>query len=368
MFLEYNLQFFAKDGEGGEKTEAATPKKLEKAREEGQVAKSQDLNTAILLIILFLGLRIFGTFMMERLHDIFYFYYGNISEFTADEVNIGRYMSLMSEGLIEILLVILPIVAFALLAAFVVDVVQVKWKITLKPLKPKGNRLSPIGGFKRMFSKDRLFDMLKAVLKLVVLFYMVYNSLKDEWGLIVNIYQLDVMSALALIFDTILTVGLNISLVFLALAFADLFYQKRKFKNEMKMTKQEVKDEYKNTEGNPQIKGQIRRKMQEASRRRMMQALPEADVVITNPTHLAVALKYDKDKADAPIVIAKGADYVAGKIKEKAREHGIEIVENKPLARMLYFNVEIGEQIPPELYQMVAEILAYVYNLQGKVS
>ena len=134
------------------------------------------------------------------------------------------------------------------------------------------------------------------------------------------------------------------------------------------MTKQEVKDEYKNTEGNPQIKGQIRRKMQEASRRRMMQELPEADVVITNPTHLAVALKYDKEKAEAPVVIAKGADYLANRIKEIAAENRIEIVENKPLARMLYYNVEIGDQIPPELYQMVAEILAYVYGLQGKVS
>ena len=134
------------------------------------------------------------------------------------------------------------------------------------------------------------------------------------------------------------------------------------------MTKKEVKDEYKNTEGNPQIKGQIRRKMQEASRRRMMQELPEADVVITNPTHLAVALKYDKEVAEAPIVVAKGADYLAGRIREVAKENKIEIVENKPLARMLYHNVELGEQIPPELYQMVAEILAYVYGLQGKVS
>ena len=145
-------------------------------------------------------------------------------------------------------------------------------------------------------------------------------------------------------------------------------YQRRKFNNDMKMTKQEVKDEYKNTEGNPQIKGQIRRKMQEASRRRMMQELPEADVVITNPTHLAVALKYDKEVAEAPIVVAKGADYLAGRIREVAKENKIEIVENKPLARMLYHNVELGEQIPPELYQMVAEILAYVYGLQGKVS
>ena len=219
-----------------------------------------------------------------------------------------------------------------------------------------------------MFSKDKLFELLKAIVKVGVLFYVVYSALKDQWGMIINIYQLDLLSALSLIVDTVLTIAFEITAVFLVLAFADYMYQKRKFNNDMKMTKQEVKDEYKNAEGNPQIKGQIRRKMQEASRRRMMQELPEADVVITNPTHLAVALKYDKEVAEAPIVIAKGADYMAARIREAARENHIEIVENKPLARMLYHNVELGEQIPPELYQMVAEILAYVYGLQGKVS
>lgn len=211
-------------------------------------------------------------------------------------------------------------------------------------------------------------ELLKAILKLSVLFYVVYSSLQNEWGMIVNIYQLDLWPALTMIVDLVLNISFKICVVFLALAFADWYYQKRKFRTDMKMTKQEVKDEYKNAEGNPQIKGQIRRKMQEASRRRMMQALPEADVVITNPTHLAVALKYDREAAEAPVVIAKGADFLAQKIKDTARENQIEIVENKPLARMLYHNVEIGDQIPPELYQVVAEILAYVYERQGKVS
>ena len=219
-----------------------------------------------------------------------------------------------------------------------------------------------------MFSKDKIFELIKAVVKVGILFYVVYQALKDEWGMIVNIYQLDIWSAISLIVSTVLNIAFQITAVFFVIAFVDWMYQKRKFNNDMKMTKQEVKDEYKNTEGNPQIKGQIRRKMQEASRRRMMQELPEADVVITNPTHLAVALKYDKEVAEAPIVVAKGADYLAGRIREVATENKIEIVEIQPLARMLYHNVELGEQIPPELYQMVAEILAYVYGLQGKVS
>lgn len=368
MIWEYNLQLFAKDGEGGEKTEPATPKKLEKAREEGQTPKSQDLNTAVLLLVLFGCLKIFGGYMMNHLYDMFHVFYSNISDYSTEEFTIARADGMLRYGMQEIALTILPILALALIGAFVVNVVQVKWKVTLKPLQPKPNKINPISGFKRMFSKDKLFDLLKAILKVGILFYVIYSSLKDEWGMIINIYQLDLWSAVTLIVDTVLNISFQITAVFFVLAFADWWYQKRKFNNDMKMTKQEVKDEYKNTEGNPQIKSQIRRKMSEASRRRMMQELPEADVVITNPTHLAVALKYDKEEAEAPIVIAKGADYLAARIREVAKENHIEIVENKPLARMLYHNVELGDQIPPELYQMVAEILAYVYSLQGKVS
>lgn len=368
MILEYNLQFFAKDGEGGEKTEPATPKKLEKAREEGQTPKSQDLNTAVLLFVLFTCLRVFGGFMLDHIHKSFRFFYSGISEYSREEFTIARAEGLLRYGIQETFITLLPIIALALIGAFVVNVVQVKWKVTWKPLKPKPSKISPMSGLKRMFSKDKLFELLKAVVKVGVLFYAVYDSLKDEWGLVLNIYQLDLWPAITLIVNTVLMISFKISAVFLVIAFADWMYQKHKFNTDMKMTKQEVKDEYKNTEGNPQIKGQIRRKMQEASRRRMMQELPEADVVITNPTHLAVALKYDKEEAEAPIVIAKGADYLAARIKETAKENRIEIVENKPLARMLYHNVELGEQIPPELYQMVAEILAYVYGLQGKVS
>ncbi|MCM1245673.1 MAG: flagellar biosynthesis protein FlhB [Roseburia sp.] len=364
--LAYNLQFFAKDGEGGEKTEDATPKKLADARKEGQVAKSHDLGVAVLLIVLFVSLKIFGGFMYGRFTTIFRFYMGNISDYAFD-FNTLRAMNLLVIGGREILLIAGPIFALAVLGAFVINVVQVKWKPTLKPLRPKFNKFNPVSGVKRLFSKDKIFELIKAIAKLAVLFYVVYSSLKDEWGLVVNIYQLELTPALLLIVDTIMNVGFKICAVFSILAIVDYVYQKRKFKKDMKMTKQEVKDEYKNAEGNPQTKSRIRSKMQEASRRRMMQSVPEADVVITNPTHLAVALKYDKSLGDAPVVLAKGADYLAARIKDVAKENKVEIVENKPLARMLYYNVEIGAQIPPELYQMVAEILAYVYNLQGKL-
>lgn len=364
--LKYNLQFFAKDGDGGEKTEDATPKRLEDARKEGQVAKSQDLSVAILLIILFFGLKFLGGFMYNRFVGVFQTYIRSFSEYAFD-FNSLRAMNLLTYGAVEILILSGPIMLVALIAVIVVQVAQVKWRPTTKPMMPKFSKINPVSGFQRMFSKDKLFELGKSIVKLLVLFYVVYDSLKDQWGLVVNIYTLDLTSALLLIVNTVINVGVKISVVFLILAVVDYYYQKRKFKKDMKMTKQEVKEEYKNTEGNPQIKGKIRSKMQEASRRRMMQSIPEADVVITNPTHLAVAIKYDKSLGEAPVVLAKGADYLAARIKDIAAENKVEIVENKPVARMLYYNVEIGDQIPPELYQMVAEILAYVYNLQGKI-
>jgi flagellar biosynthetic protein FlhB len=195
---------------------------------------------------------------------------------------------------------------------------------------------------------------------------MTYSTLKDEAGTINVLYDIELFSAVMLIGDIVLNMGIKISLVFLIIGVADYTYQKMKFNKEMRMTKQEIKDEFKQTEGDPKIKGQIRQKMRDASRRRMMQKLPEADVVITNPTHLACAIKYDKDIGTAPVLIAKGADFLAQRIKEVARENFIPIVENKPLARMLYHNVEIDEEIPEELYKMTAEVLAYVYALEGR--
>lgn len=364
--LEYNLQFFAKEGDGGEKTEEATPKKLSDARKEGQVAKSQDVSVAVLLLLMFVCLKVFGGMISNRMNATFKMYYGSLGENAAD-FTMNRAMKLLVLGGREILLTAGPIIALTFIAVIIVNVAQVKWQPTLKPLKPKWSKMNPVSGMKRLFSKDKIFELLKSVAKLAVLFYVVYSALKDEWGMVINIYQLDLWPAVLLIVDTVIGVGFKISIVFAILAAVDFYYQKRKFKKDMKMTKQEVKDEYKNAEGNPQVKGKIRSKMQEASRRRMMQSVPEADVVITNPTHLAVAIKYDKSLGEAPVVLAKGADFLAEKIKNTARLNKVEIVENKPLARMLYYNVEIGSQIPPELYQMVAEVLAYVYSIQGKI-
>ena len=325
------------------------------------------MNTAVLLFVLFGCLKIFGGFVADQLIKCYTFFYGLIGDVAREEMNLGVSMSLFAEASKRILLACLPILGFGVLGAFIVNRVQVKWKVTAKPLKPKLSKISPISGFKRLFSKDKLVELLKAVLKLAILFYVIYVSLKDEWGMITNLYQISLLQGLRMILDMVLDVSFKICIAFAVLAFADWFYQKKKFSNDMKMTKQEVKDEYKNAEGDPQIKGKIRQKMREVSQRRMMQDLTQADVVITNPTHFAVAIKYTPEAHSAPVVVAKGADYLAQKIKGIARENGIEIVENKPLARMLYANVDVGQEVPPELYQAVAEVLAMVYKMQGKL-
>ena len=242
---------------------------------------------------------------------------------------------------------------------------QVGWKVTGKPLKPDLNKFNPINGFKRIISKDSLFELLKSIIKIAVIFWVAYSRVKNHKEELFILYEIPLNQAIALIGSVIIDTGLYISIVYLFIGFADFAYQKHKFNEDMKMTKQEVKDEFKNTEGDPQIKGRQRRKMQETSQRRMMHDVPKADVVITNPTHLAVAVKYDADVNAAPVVLAKGEEYVAQKIKEVARENNIEIVENKPLARMLYHNVDIGAEIPPELYQAVAEVLATIYKARN---
>lgn len=362
--LPYNLQFFAKEGAGGDKTEEPTAKKLQDARKEGQVARSTELITASALITLFVILKLFVGFMAEKFMETFRRTYSSIDKIVSDDFTTNLFQALLSDGILTIIWICLPVFLSAMVVSFVVTLYQVKWKVSGKLLQPKFDKINPIKGFSKIFNKDKIVHLLISVIKIMLIFYIVYDALKEKWALLVTLYDIHLMQAIMLISDIVIELGMQISMIFLIIGFGDLIYQKFKFRKDMRMTKQEVKDEFKNTEGDPQIKSKIRARMREASQRRMMQALPQADVVITNPTHLAAAIKYDKDTADAPVLIAKGADYLAQKIKDIAKENNIEIVENKPLARMLYYNVEIGAQIPPELYQMTAEVLAYVYGLK----
>lgn len=363
--LSYNLQLFAKDGPGGEKTEPATAKKLKDAREEGKVSKSKELTAAFDLIVLFLVIKIFVSFVGENLLGVFVEVYSRIPEFVSvnrAELSTVSVSALIMEMILKFLLTCAPFFLFGYLITFLVSLVQVGWKVTTKPLEPKLSKFNPINGFKRIFSKESLFNLVMSMIKLLVIGIIVYNSIKDEANKLFILYDISLNQAVGLVGNIIINTGLKISIFYLLVGIIDWAYQTHKFKEDMKMTKQEVKDEYKNTEGDPQIKGQQRRRMQEASQRRMMQDVPKADVVITNPTHYAVAIRYDAEANRAPLVVAKGEDYLAQKIKEIARENHVQIVENKPLARMLYANVDIGSEIPPELYQAVAEVLAMVYS------
>ncbi len=370
MLLEYNLQFFAKDGPGGEKTEPATEKKLSDARKEGQVAKSREIANGVGLLALFLILRFWVGIMSTQLLSVFSLIYERISEtvlfwhgfMPQDDTKL-----VFREMLIEIVIIIGPILIIGFLVAFICDVAQVGWKPTSKPMKPKLSKMSPLSGIKKVISVNSLVELVKSIAKIGLIVYICYNYLNDKWKLLFLLYDMPLLQALQFIVATVTDLGIRVSALYMLIAAADFIYQRVKFSRDMRMTKQEIKDEYKQSEGDPQIKGKIRQRMREASQRRMMQDLPRADVVITNPTHYAVAIKYDPDVADAPLVLAKGEDYLAAKIKEIARENNVEIVENKPLARMLYANVDVGQAVPPELYQAVAEVLAFVYHLQGKV-
>lgn len=370
MILEYNLQFFAADGPGGEKTEPATQKKLTDARKEGQVAKSKEVGNALGLLALFLILKFWVGHMGTQFLKVFSTIYDKIP---AAVVNWNGYLperdmlQLFRQIMVEVLTIVAPIFAVAFVVAFLSDIIQVKWQVTGKPLKPKFSKLSPLNGFKRIFSVNSIMELFKAILKIILIGYVAYSFLKDKWPYLYLVYDMPLLQVIQLLGQLVTDLGIRISAVYIIIALADYIYQKVKFSKDMRMTKQEVKDEYKQQEGDPQVKGKIRQKMQEVSRRRMMQNLPQADVVITNPTHYAVAIKYDPAVADAPIVLAKGEDYLAQKIKEVAKENHIEIVENKPLARMLYANVDVGAVVPPELYQAVAEVLAFVYHLKGKM-
>lgn len=368
QILKYNLQWFAKDGEGGEKTEPATAKKLKDAREEGKVVKSRELNSAFGLIVLFLCLKIFVSYVGQKLIAVFTYAYGQMADFVLiNEKNLSTQAiaSLFKNIILQWMLIVLPFFAFGVIIALLVSIVQVGWKVSTKPMKPELSKFNPINGFKRMFYKDSVFELVKSIVKIGLIGYMAYASIRDHQNELFILYDLELNQAIALVGGLVIDVGFKISLVYLIVGIADFVYQKHKFNEDMKMTKQEVKDEFKNTEGDPQIKGRQRRKMQEVSQKRMMQDVPKADVVITNPTHFAVALRYDTKESTAPVVVAKGADYIAQKIKEIAKDNQIEIVENKPLARMIYHNVDVGAEIPPELYQAVAEVLAYVYRLKN---
>ncbi|WP_261306039.1 flagellar biosynthesis protein FlhB [Paenibacillus andongensis] len=358
--LKLDLQWFA-----GEKTESATAKKRQDARKKGQVAKSMDLPAAFILLFSFLSFLMFGGYMKEKMVNIFRNVYENQLTMDVTSANVQvLFVDLVQQGLT----ILAPIFILVVLVAFIGNYAQIGFMFIGDTLMMKFNKINPIEGFKRIFSLRTVMDFLKSTLKMLIIGYVVYTTLMGEKAKLLGLGHAPLESTFSFIASVTLKLGIKIGAILIVLAIFDFIYQKYEYEKSLKMSKQDIKDEYKKSEGDPLIKGKIRAKQRQMAMQRMMQEVPKADVIITNPTHFAVALKYDSNNMQAPTVIAKGADYVALKIKEVAKKNGIMTMENKPLARAIFAQVEIGDSIPAELFQAVAEVLAYVYKVKGKTN
>lgn len=346
-----------------EKTEPATPKKRDDARKKGQVAKSKEVSSVLVLLSALTVFYFVGGWM-----------FGQLMEITQTVLQKTAYWSptiedahaMAWELFTKVIVILSPLIASVIIAAVAGNVLQTGFMIANEAMTPKLEKLNPLTGFKTLVSVSSLVELIKSIFKIIVIggiSYSVLNGVLDQIpGLV------DLTPAMSLIFfgEVALKMGYYVCLLLIILTASDVFFQRWKFEKDMRMTKQEVKDENKQREGDPQVRGRIRATQREMAMRRMMEAVPDATVVITNPTHLAIAIKFER-MMPAPTVVAKGAGNIAERIKQIATEHDIPVIEQKPLARTLFKTVEIGAYIPVDLYHAVAEILAYVYRLKGLV-
>ncbi|MGM9924117.1 MAG: flagellar biosynthesis protein FlhB [Bacillus sp. (in: firmicutes)] len=358
-WLSLDLQYFA-----GEKTEKATPKKRQDSKKKGQVAKSQDVNTAIVLLIGFSFLSFLGGYLKDIVTEIFRISFEEFMLMPLTEMNLQIIFLQMIEKAAYFLL---PIMVAAMIGGAIANYIQVGFLFSTESIQFKLSKLNPIQGFKRIFALRAIVELVKSVLKISLVGLVVFGVIWSRMDEILVLSQKSVGAALAIIGDITVKVGLYASVVLLIIAIFDYMYQKYDFEKNIRMSKQDIKDEYKNTEGDPLIKSRIKQRQREMAMQRMMQEIPHADVVITNPTHFAVAIKYDETKMDAPYVVAKGVDFIAQKIKFIAKENDIITVENRPLARALYDQTELGQVVPEEFFKAIAEILAFVYKTKGKI-
>ncbi len=348
-----------------EKTEKATPKKRRDQRKEGNVASSKDVIAVASLIGCFYCLQLLFPAIYETLRDTMIFQITAVAE--IDELSLGNLQMLGMKTVKDLAKCIFPLGVISLTIGVVATGIQTRFNVTSKPLKFKLSKLNPLKGIKNMFSAKQVVELLKAVIKIIILGVILYGILKDEIVVIAQMMDIDPLSSSAYVLKEIISMVLKVGMVFAAIAGFDYFYQRWSYEKNLKMTKEEVKEEFKQSEGDPKIKGKIRSLQQSMARSRMMQAVPDADVIIRNPTHYAVALRYDIDKDNAPVVIAKGQDLIALKIVEIAENHKVTVIENKPLARGIYASTPLGGQIPAEYYGMVAEILVEVFRMNKKL-
>ncbi|KGN03400.1 flagellar biosynthesis protein FlhB [Clostridium novyi A str. 4570] len=346
-----------------DKTEEATPHKLSEARKKGQVAKSKEVNSAIILLTSTIILLTLGEYIANSFKK-------NIIEFLCNYLNMTLNESSLQSIIVTILwrfaVVFLPVVLPLMIMGIGANLIQTGYINSKEPLKPQLSKINPINGFKKIFSMRTVMELIKDIAVISVVGYVGYGFIKSNFNKVLAMTSLKFPVIVTSFLKLITNIFFRVSLIMIAIALIDFIYQKLQFKKDMKMTKQEIKEEFKQMEGDPQIKGKIKQKQREMAMGRMMQSVPDASVVITNPTHIAVALKYEDGKDNAPTLVAKGSDYIAIKIKEIAKENEIPIIENKPLARLIFKEVEIESEIPSEMYQAVAEILALVYKLKRR--
>ena len=346
-----------------EKTEEATPKKKSEARKKGQVARSKDVGLAITMVTCTLVILLLSGMIVGNLKDTMVYF---LQSGMLQDINEMSIKSIVLTVLMKAALCILPVVVPIMIAGIVASLMQTGFLLTGEPLKPKFSKLNPISGFKNMFSKKSFVDLLKNLAVVTVIGFIGFLYVRDNYDKILQISNTYLPSLGGQVQDLVVGIFFQVSVVLVIIAAADYFVQFKFHQKDLRMTKQEIKEEYKQMEGDPQIKSKIKQKQREMATRRMMASVADATVVITNPTHLSIALKYEEGNNEAPKVVAKGADLVALKIKEVAKENDVPIMENKPLARMIYEQVDIDREVPQEMYQAVAEILAMVYKLKNK--
>ncbi|WP_282607993.1 flagellar biosynthesis protein FlhB [Pelagibius sp. Alg239-R121] len=347
-----------------QKTEDPSQKKLDDAREKGQVAKSQEVSHWFMLLAFASMIGVFGASLTQGLGDQMVRFLENPHAIRIDRESLG---GLVSEVLMGVgTLVILPALV-AIAAAVTSSFLQIGWLVSAESLKPSLEKISLQKGLKRLFSVKSLAEFAKGIAKLTLVGVIIVMMMSPRREMIPQITSMEVSQLLLLLQEIAVHILIGVLSIMAVIAGADFLFQKFQHTKQLMMSKQEIKDEFKQTEGDPIVKGRLRQLRAERARRRMMAAVPEADVVVTNPTHYAVALKYDAETMEAPILTAKGADEVALRIREMAKKHDVPVMENPPLARALYGGVELDEQIPPQHYTAVAEVIGYVMRLRGKM-
>ena len=346
------------ESNGQEKTEQPTSKRRNDARKEGNLFQSKDAVTVVMLCGVFWMIKLMIPLLYVTIRDcmVYFFTLVRDPEPFSKPPHIYIYM------VVAIIKCSLPVLMASVVLGIISHGVQTRFNFTMQPLKPKLSKFNPISGIKRMFGIKKLVDLAKNLIKISLLIALLFNLLKTDLTVVAQMLDMPVYTSAIRTLELVFELVMKVCLVFTVVAFFDYLYQRWDYENNLKMTKQEVKDEYKNTEGSPEIKGRIRKVQRQMHLSRMMQKVPEADVIIRNPTHFAVALKYDPDKHGAPVVLAKGQDHVALRIVRIGEENGVFVMEDRPLARALYASCEIDREIPAEFYGAVAEILVYIYR------